>query len=940
MPSSLPMVRGAEPVEVVIRPPEPELEPDRTLYLDPEKIRQAAHAVLGAGLEHAEPKVRRAVLEFIRLTGEADWQERLLAALESEPDAEVQAWVAVTLGVLGVKSARATIAQLARKRDGRSERVLRTFFHYALLRLGKKRAARDLRKASGSHDIGVALSASLKLAEVCEPGDKKVIKLLGKLARRESEIVERDRFGGLSILASLSRLNYLPARDALYGHLDSESAEVRLMAARHLAEQGDDRGRDRLFELYSDQTSPLRVLAAAALVALGEYVGVDALLACVRDERSPHRVECNHALGLIGELGHISELEALYGSRDRVVGVTAASAVLFILGLEPRVLRRDSIDWVQAALGTEDWVVRRDATSVAASLPNEQALPLLAQAVADEHREVRLHATRALAGMHTDAAAHTVTTALVAERDPGVKEQQVVALAKIGSPVAADALGELARGSDRLATLAEGARIAVLDESRDQAAIASAIASLERRFARGKRKIRLAVMESAALADNRRVIPVLEQGLLDRVRAIRFAAAEGLAHYRVATENVLDALRGAMSDRSRLAARAHTALVELASAPIPPATPGDPPVVVEYRASEAVTALLDQPTTESRLLAVPTIADLEPVEARTLLPKALADADQRVQLVAIDAVAEFAEEEPHAAVHMLKTVLRDSDGAARAKAKAHLAELIPRTNGVQPDVAFPPEPPPPSFDHDALRLARERALQAHSELQTSRARVDKLAAKVRARTEKRARNGKEVDEMDAQGRTLERAQGELAGRYAQLQVAVEGVKRAAVGAPSVDEAVRGQVAEAEQWRARSEQQLRESGKVATTALTALGAFLAAERDIDKDLCIKGAETAISQGQLSDARRDLECAEAVYRKRSDYNPRLHYAWGFYYDERSQRTKRKKSKLRCLRKAIERYQLFTDNGEGYLVAQVSERQAELEKERQALRSRSRK
>lgn len=926
--------RRPQPEEVIVGPPD-ERPPPPVLYIDPERVKQSARDVLSAGFDHVEPRVRQAVLEFIRTADDADWQERLLAALDSEPDAQVRAWIAVALGVLGVSEARAPLRKLARQRPGEGERALRTWYDFALVQLGDRKAIRRLYKSARSRDITEALTAIVHLAEASEPGEQRVIKLLIAVAERERELHDLDRFAGLRILASLNRMGYRRARAALYQHLDSEDANIRLRAARHLAEHGDDAGKERLFELYHDLSSPLRAPAAAALVLLGEHIGQDLLLACASDDSSPHRVRCNRALGLIGDMDNVAPLEDLYDDRERVVGVAAASAVLFILGLEPRVLRRASIDWVRAALGADDWTTRRDATSVAASLPVEVGFPLLAEAVVDEHPEVRLHATRALAEVKTEDAARTVATALIAERDGGVREEQVMTLARIGNPVAAEALDELARGSDRLAALAEGARIAVLDRNRDADAIATAVGSLEQRYHKGPRAIRQAVMESATLADHRGAIPVLEQGLLDRVLAVRFSAAEGLAHYRVVTEAMVAVLRTVLSENSTWSGRAHAALTRISRAANPPAVPGEEPVVVEYRAEEVVEVLLDEPEPAVRAQAVATIAELASPVARTLLPRALADHDPQVRQAALDAVAVIARAEPKAAAHMLKKAIRDGDPALKAKAQAQLAEMRPKSAASQsPRVVDPLPDDRPDFDPAELNSEYERAHEMYRQLEAARVDVEKRGRDIATATDARIRNSGQVDELEAEGRKLERAQRQMAGLYAQLTAAVNEVHRRARSAPKDDTEIAAWVAEADDWRARSGEQLDRASRITRDTLDKLRGFVQAERSVHGDICMRGADTSLARGKLSSARDDLECAERIARKSPEYNPRLHYLWGLYYDERAQKSSRTRSKKRSLRKAMERYQRFVEVGDGFLVEQVRARHAELSGQMQAL------
>lgn len=660
--------------------PEPELSP-----IDLDQFRQQAYSVLRNALEHEEPLVREAVLKFVRLANESDWQERLVGRLGVEEDPRVRAWVAITLGVLGARRARARVEDLRNAADPRAQPVLRVWHDHALALLGDRTASWRLYRAASSKDLEVSLNASLILSQLAIHGDQKAIRKLQELIARETELVVHDRFAGVTILASMARLGHKHAREQLRTHLHHSDEGVRLSSARALADIGDDAGRETLFDIFNNSTSRLRLNAAAALVTLGDYDGTDMLLQCALDTYSRERKLCISSLSTVGFLDHARALRRLYEEDDRVVSVAAATSVLLILGLQPQVLSRESIDWVTSALQSSDWTMRRDAIAVTVSLPPEVSVPLLAQAVLDDHVEVRQKATEALGRSNTDDAARRIAAASQTEKNLAVKQAQIQAMARIGSPVVADTLLAQSQNQDRLGMLATGAYIAVLNASANTAQVTEACERLTDSYEHGRTSIRQAVMESALIADNPIVVPTLEMGLSDRVFDIRLAAAEGMAHYRVMSDRAVEVLRAARDRSAALSARATVALLKLGAS---------------INAGAVLESMLNQSDAGTRLAATRTIAELAWSDARPLLSIALTDNEPAVRQQAIETIDAFLAEHPGDSIHMLKTRVRDTDAATRMKAKAHLAPLLRKSYNREP--VAPEVEKPEEHDHRPL----------------------------------------------------------------------------------------------------------------------------------------------------------------------------------------------------------------------------------------------
>jgi HEAT repeat protein len=188
--------------------------------------------------------------------------------------------------------------------------------------------------------------------------------------------------------------------------------------------------------------------------------------------------------------------------------------------VDPQVLTQAWVDWTKRALESQDLVVRKMAAGALADIPEKQAVPLLAQAIADPDPGVRLAASRSAGKMKSSDAAAKAVAAVKAETDPKVKEQEVKALDEIGNPAAHDTLAQISVEPGRLGVLAAGALIAVGD--------ASGKARLDAAVVDKDSNLRLAAVEEAAMANSQVVTPTLQISIVDRVFAIRFAAAEAL----------------------------------------------------------------------------------------------------------------------------------------------------------------------------------------------------------------------------------------------------------------------------------------------------------------------------------------------------------------------------------------------------------------------------
>ncbi|HEX7841191.1 MAG TPA: HEAT repeat domain-containing protein, partial [Kofleriaceae bacterium] len=355
--------------------------------LDYEAIRKDAQTTLRASLRETEPAVRVQGSDVLGKIKDQPSVPPLTELTEKDPDAEVRGHAADALGTIGASAT----AQLLGKLETAAPPPLKVWYASALARLGDKGAGARLRAYARSKDLAVSFKAGLTLADISQPGDHDAIAALKAIAVHEAELDHLAPYAGALILTKMTALRDASARKILYAILENKDEGARLAAAEGLAKLGDDAGRKVLQEVLANQASPNRLVAAVAQIPLGDYGGLEVITTKLDDKDPGTRQLAARGLGEIGERKSLPALIKLASDKDWTVRIAAAAAIVAIVGLDPQVLAQASVDWTKGALGSQDWAVRKAAAGVLADIPDEkQAVPLLAQAIADPDPKVRL----------------------------------------------------------------------------------------------------------------------------------------------------------------------------------------------------------------------------------------------------------------------------------------------------------------------------------------------------------------------------------------------------------------------------------------------------------------------------------------------------------------------------------------------------------------------
>ena len=867
--------------------------PDKPRAVTEEALRDAALQCIESGFESVEPTVRVKAFGKAAETSFTDAGPALLGRVEKEPDRLALGHLVVALGKLGTAQARALVQELYDE----IEPPLKPWFAEALLRLGLPRARAWLLELSGASDLHVASKASLALAELSEPGDEQATRALAALYNRQEELQDSHPEAPYIVLTELARLGHQASRERLYTLLDQGPEYRQVVVAEGLARIGDESGKALLRAVLGNEGSEHRVRAAAALLEIGDYSGFSALMAALEDSANARRERAAHALGLIGSRDSLAALAALQEKEtDKAVRLSACASVVLIVGLDPKVLVRASVDWAQGAFESRDPVMRDAAARLIGDLPDEEALPLLTVASVDPEPRVRKSAARSAARLKDKAkAARAVGAALARETRTDVKEAQIKALAEIANPAGTESLAKIANDRDRVGVLATGALIAVGEKA--------ALKELESAYRNREPSLRLAAMEGAILASDEIVVPILQKGVKDRVFDIRFTAAEGLAAYRSAVARVTAVLEEGLGKQANIAARARAALLRLGAA---------------FAAARPVGEMLASRALSERRAALPIIAAMEWDEASPFLRQAVLDMNLEVRREATDMIRRFVANNKEGTRRLYRSLANNDDELTRFKAKAQLARLTPaRPAKVDLDKPGAPNTKPVEEAQKASEAAVKAFVEAKKELAA-------LLKETEARVAKRASDEESFEQTKAYQKRIQQSHDRVVAAQREVASTARNVEQAAQPLVSLAEVKRA-VDKARERRLESANEVATLGADIEELQAKVEKWVEAETASVQFYC-ETAETAIPAGRLSEARRNLRAAEQLSKR----EPCVLFARALLYDEVAANTTKSRKRIRSLKKARKSYEKFLSVGSGYRVEQANERIAAIDQE----------
>jgi eukaryotic-like serine/threonine-protein kinase len=911
------VAQATTPAAPVAPPAEPPLDFD--------KVRSEALLRLRASLREAEPAVRSQGSEALAKVKDQPSIPPLTELTEKDPDGQVRGSAAEALGTLG---ATATGELLGKLEDGAPPQ-LKVWYASALARLGDKDAIKRLHKYAGSKDLAVSLKASLTLADLSQPGDKKTIAALKALAGREAELNESLPYAGAVILTKMAALRDASARKILYSLLESQDEGTRLAAAEGLAKLGDDSGKTVLLAVAQNEGSPNQLVAAVAQIPLGEYGGLDLITKEIGSKESGTRKLAARALGDIGEAKSLKALIALSADdKDWTVRIAAAAAIVAIVGLDPQVLAQASVDWTKGALESQDWAVRRAAADVLADIADEKkAVPLLAQAIADKDPKVRLAASKSAGKMKSADAVAKVVAAVRLETDLEVKEQQVVALGKIGLAEATDTLSQITAEPGRIGVMAAGSLIAVGDTS------GKGKEKLEEAVKAAAPELRLAAVQAAQAAPVSKqdaVVPTLKTGVADKVMAVRFAAAEGLSLFNVEkTTAVLVLNEGLKSKDSGMVGRAMAALSRFGEKPAEGAlTPAE---------------MLSSADPLQRLAAVPVIRAMPAKESAPLLRRLVADPNQEVRRAGVDAIESVVEKDKKEAVKLYKPLVSDADPVVRSKASGQLSRLVdeePPAEVAQvpvkrpdppPVVAVAPPPAPPAID-PAVQESVNAAKAAVGEAKSAEKDLENAITEAEAAEPVQGNEQANKDLLAKLKGNIESAEEAIQAAAAKAEAAAKAASDAAGATPTPETKKLSQDALAFAKEAgRAAKDARGKSKPAMKKL--LDDFTD-EGIVALQMMIAGAQMDLDLGNLGEAQAAMNKASKELRTRKQKSPELDGLFCQLYAKKAESAAAPDAKRKLYEQAKDSCQKASRGGGGAVKRKADSLLAEINRELEQL------
>jgi serine/threonine-protein kinase len=890
-------------------PPQPPQPPQPT----DEELRGTAQSTLRGSLREAEPAVRVQGSDALGKIKDQPSVPALTELTERDPDPEARGHAADALGVIGASAT----ASLLGKLEAAAPPPLKVWYASALARLGDKGAAKRLLGYARSKDLAVSFKAGLTLGDVSPPGDKQAIAALKAIAAHEAELNDLQPYAGALILTRLSALHDASSRKLLYSILEHPDEGARLAAAEGLARLGDDAGRKVLHDVFADPASPNRLVAAVAQIPLGDYDGLDLITARLGDKDPGIRRLVARALGDMAERKSLARLIPLASDKEWTVRIAASAAIVAIVGLDPAVLAQASVDWTRSALDSQDLAVRKAAAGVLADIPEKQAVPLLAHAIADPDPNVRLAASRSAGKMKGADAVAKVTDAVKTETNAEVKEQQVKALGEIGRSEAHDTLAQIAEEPGRIGVLAAGSLIAVGD--------AAGKAKLDVAVAAPQPELRLAAMEAASSARNPIVVPTLMVGVADHVFGVRFVAALGLAAFNAEKAAAIPVLTAALESKDAgVVGRAFAAMTQL----------GEKITNLSRTPAE----MLDSTDPKQRLAAVPAVRAMAPAEGVPLLRRLVADPDQDVRRAGVDAIEDVIAKDKDQAIKLYKPLVSDTDAVVRSKASGQLSRLVP-----------PPPPPPPATPSgpitaggstvtppdaapagpdpavmasvkaavDDTRAASGEAQKATEALETGVSELTQVIA-VRAPDETALAHVKDLE------KTFKDAPAQLEAVVAKVEAAAKATAAAAGVSPPPELAKLVDEANALAAAARAS---ATAGRDKATASAQAAAKFIKDQTSDIQMLIAAAEAEIAGGAFTEAQKNLDSAAKRVREAGSKNANLDYLYAQLHDKMSVRTQDPAARRKLLQQAADSYRRFATTGTGPRVQRASERAAEI-------------
>ncbi|MDD5057476.1 MAG: HEAT repeat domain-containing protein [Sideroxydans sp.] len=339
--------------------------------------------------------------------------------------------------------------------------------------------------------------------------------------------------------------HYVDSLQPLLDAIKDRDSDVRISAAKALAQCKDPVALQALLEAIKDEHRDVRSRAAEALAKFKDPAALQALLGAIKDEDSMVRMYTAVALSPFKE----PALQALLGAikdKDRSVRWGASAALTHFK--DPAALHA-----LRGAIKDKDSDVCRIAVGALAQFNEPEALQALLGAIKDKDSDVRSSAARALA-LFKDPAALQALLGAIKDEHCEVRKGAAEALSQFKNPVALQAL--LGAIKDENGFVRRGAAEA-LAQFKDPAALQALLGMIKDKHI----GVRMGTVEALAQFRDPAALQALLGAIKDEDSNVRSYTARALGQFK--DPAALQALLGAIKDEDGLVRmNASTALAQ------------------------------------------------------------------------------------------------------------------------------------------------------------------------------------------------------------------------------------------------------------------------------------------------------------------------------------------------------------------------------------------
>ncbi len=464
------------------------------------------HQLVALGREQPErvpgQSARRALLEIAQARP-AD----VLDAL-NDPDPDVRAWAAATLGDLGRTGALDPLIALVENTEESHD--VRCAAAAALGQLDSERGTLALLKLARS-----AGPERVRVAAILALGQRGDVQAVEPLCGLVSEIEHGQTEIGLAAVRTLGVLASTDAVPALMGALEWLSTQPRGPA--HVALDG---WRGQLLEaLYRIVVEPtVRRASLLRTARLRPLISTVALQRELRAGVAPNNAYAAHVLGWLGRPDALADLIACLNTTDSALRDAALEALLrFNIVAVPKLIE---------ALERPEPQVREAAADLLGLIGDSSGAQPLFRHLNDEPQTVRIAVLRALTGLGGEPAYAALVLAL---NDPALAEHAISLIGGLGEEALIDEFKRYLQGvlyqsqADEAIKWAAARALSMLGDELAASILLNAIRSHDPR-------LRHAAANALSLVRGRRAVNVLIEATGDRDWLVRQKSIEALSH--------------------------------------------------------------------------------------------------------------------------------------------------------------------------------------------------------------------------------------------------------------------------------------------------------------------------------------------------------------------------------------------------------------------------